>query len=247
MLQLKDLTNILLNTLFPIPCHICGQLVDCYTDGVACKSCWQKLLPFVEHSSCLRCSYPVTLAADYAPPPDCLRCRKLIFQSARAIGRYEGALRAEILHLKKYPTISQRLTQLIQQHFKFADIDAQHTLLMPVPLHPDREQARGFNQSEIIAQRLAQISGLKIDNVSLIRYKSTAKHRAGMDFNARTVSVAQAFKIVRPRLIANQQIILIDDILTTGSTVSACASTLLAAGATSVNVFTLARVVSSAH
>jgi competence protein ComFC len=113
-------------------------------------------------------------------------------------------------------------------------------LIVPVPLHPERERERGFNQAAVLARSLAKSTGLRCDEHSLIRSVHTERHRTGMDARARRESVADAFVVKRPRLIQNQRVLLVDDVFTTGATVSACAAALIEAGA-KVYVLTVAR------
>ena len=112
---------------------------------------------------------------------------------------------------------------------------------MPVPLHRERQKLRGFNQASVIAHALSAKVSLPVDEVSLVRVEHTERHRAGMDARDRRESVETAFAVAHPALIAGERILLIDDVFTTGSTVSACASALFAAGAEKVFVLTLAR------
>lgn len=110
-----------------------------------------------------------------------------------------------------------------------------------MPLHAKRVRARGFNQASVIAHGLSKSLGMPLDDVSLVRVSATEKYRAGMDAKGRQDTVSGAFEVRYPRLVENEEILLIDDVFTTGATVSACAETLLAAGAKSVFVLTLAR------
>jgi len=117
------------------------------------------------------------------------------------------------------------------------------TLIVPVPLHADRLAERGFNQALVLCHALASQTKLPLDEHSLARRTHTGRHRAGMDARSRLESVEDAFEVIRPRLIVNQSVLLVDDVLTTGATVSACAAVLLAAGAKEVLVLTVARPV----
>jgi ComF family protein len=102
---------------------------------------------------------------------------------------------------------------------------------------------RGFNQAQVLAEMLGRHFGISVDSFSLARSKHSPIHRVGMDEKARELSVKDAFSVVRPKLIKGQKILLIDDVLTTGATVSYCAKALKKAGAAEVNVLTLARAV----
>ncbi len=102
---------------------------------------------------------------------------------------------------------------------------------------------RGFNQAEIIAKSVANITGIPVDSHSLVRTTHTPMHRVGMDKRARELTVVNAFKVVRPNLIKGSRILLVDDVFTSGSTASNCAKALKKAGAERVKVLTLARAV----
>jgi competence protein ComFC len=115
------------------------------------------------------------------------------------------------------------------------------TRIVPVPLHPERERARGFNQAALLARELSRLTGLPADEGSLVRTAHTERHRAGMDAKARRESVENAFSVTHPRLIEGERVLLIDDVFTTGATVSACAEALRAAGARDVFALTIAR------
>jgi ComF family protein len=123
-----------------------------------------------------------------------------------------------------------------------APID-QATLIVPVPLHPERERQRGFNQAALLAEATARLTKLPIDQHSVVRRVHTERHRSGMDARARRESVANAFAVRRPDSIAGQRVLLVDDVFTTGATVSACAKVLQDAGAEDVFVLTVARPV----
>jgi ComF family protein len=114
-------------------------------------------------------------------------------------------------------------------------------LIIPVPLHAERERERGFNQAVLLARELARLSRLPLDEHSVVRRVHTERHRAGMDARARRDSVADAFAIRHPKLVAGQRVLLVDDVFTTGATVSACAAALKDAGAEEVYVLTIAR------
>ncbi|HVF86613.1 MAG TPA: hypothetical protein VM866_03445, partial [Pyrinomonadaceae bacterium] len=116
------------------------------------------------------------------------------------------------------------------------------TRIIPTPLHEKRERERGFNQAAVLGHTLAALSGLPIDEQSLVRVTGTEHHRAGMDSRGRRESVEEAFEVRRQRLIEGERPLLIDDVFTTGATASACAKALREAGAQEVFVLTAARV-----
>ena len=113
---------------------------------------------------------------------------------------------------------------------------------MPVPLHRLRQKQRGFNQAAIVARLISREFGLRLDDRSVMRIKPTERHRAGMDANDRSQSVERAFEVTRRSLIAGASVLLVDDVYTTGSTISAATHSLIDAGVQQVNVLTIARV-----
>jgi ComF family protein len=117
------------------------------------------------------------------------------------------------------------------------------TRIVPVPLHPERMRTRGFNQASIVAHALSKSLRLRVDEETLLRVSASEKYRAGLDAKGRHDTVAGAFEVSHPRLVANEDILLVDDVFTTGATVSACAEALLAAGAGNVRVLTVARAI----
>jgi ComF family protein len=243
MRQLRRISDAWLATIFPTPCQTCHQLVEASADGIVCQTCWNKSCPFDPAQTCRRCGYPAIIAPGYPPPADCVRCRALIFTSARACGPYQGALRATILYLKRRPYICPTLLARLNETLASEPALTACDRIIPVPLHAQRRRERGYNQAQIIADRLARLIDKPVDSESLERRRATVRHRAGLDIIDRQASLNNAFAVTRPRLIEGQALLLVDDLFTTGSTISACAATLLAAGARRVDVLTIARVI----
>jgi Predicted amidophosphoribosyltransferases len=160
--------------------------------------------------------------------------------AARAVGLYEGALRESVLFLKRQPTLSQHVETLLITAAKREPLNVS-TKIVPVPLHARRMRARGFNQASIVAQVLSKSLRLPLDDASLVRVSSSEKYRAGLDAKGRHDTVAGAFEVRHPKLVENEDILLVDDVFTTGATVSACAGALNTAGARNVFILTVAR------
>lgn len=217
---------------YPQICVICGQSVEQRRFDVACESCWTGTRIFTDDDEiCWKCG---------APGPACGRCVALAFTVARAVGIYEGAVRESALMLKRRPYLARHVENLLVAAAARAPL-SMSTTVMPVPLHPERLRARGFNQASVLARSLSKNLRLPLDDVSLLRISGSEKYRAGLDIKGRRDTVAGAFKVTHPRLVAGVDILLVDDVFTTGATVSACAAVLTAAGAKSVFVLTLAR------
>jgi ComF family protein len=113
--------------------------------------------------------------------------------------------------------------------------------IIPTPLHPERVVERGFNQAEVIARELASLTGLRVNSTAVSRVKKTERHRAGMGARERARSLENAFRVRAPRLVEGRAALLVDDVMTTGSTAGEIARALLDGGARTVNVLTLAR------
>jgi ComF family protein len=113
-------------------------------------------------------------------------------------------------------------------------------LVIPVPLHPKRERGRGFNQARLLAKEFGAGCGLPVSHSLLWRVRPTEVQSGGR--KEREHNVKGAFVAPRPDLVKNMKLLLIDDVLTTGATVSECTKVLLAAGAAEVSVYTLSRV-----
>ncbi|MFL6210476.1 MAG: phosphoribosyltransferase family protein [Pyrinomonadaceae bacterium] len=229
---------------YPQACAVCGAAhVERRADAPACAPCWRATRIFTGAETCCWKCGALALAelpAEQRADVRCRRCDAEAFTAARAVGVYEGALRAAVLTLKRTPHVGAQLGHLLfiaQQRPPIAGA----TRIIPVPLHPERQRERGFNQAAVLAQAVARRTGLPLDERSLVRTTHTAQHRAGMDARARRETVATAFEVARPRLVAGETILLVDDVYTTGATVSACAHALTEAGATAVSVLTVAR------
>ena len=244
---LATATNLILDGLlalvYPQACAICQSCVSRRLLGVACEDCWQASRLFTEADTiCWKCGAASlgTIEPDKRATVRCRRCVDDAYTVARACGAYAGALQAVVLALKREANVSQYLLKLLVEAQQRPPLD-QSTVVMPVPLHPDREKERGFNQAAVIGRQLARRVKLPFVECSLIRTSHSERHRAGMDATARRDSVADAFAVRYPRLVQGENILLVDDVFTTGATVSACAEVLLAADAAAVFVLTIAR------
>jgi len=237
------LYDALLTLAYPQACTICGHSVEQRKFGVACESCWKSTRIFTgDESSCWKCGLPAVahVAQEFRDHLRCRRCDSQSFTVARAAGLYQGALRESVLLLKRQPHVSQHVEDLLVAAARREPLNSS-TRIIPVPLHSKRLKTRGFNQASIIAQTVAKALELPLDEVSLVRVSSTERYRAGLDVKGRRETVVGAFHIAQPRLVADENVLLIDDVFTTGATVSACAEALVAAGAKSVFVLTIGR------
>ena len=232
-MNLTRIYDAVLTLAYPQVCVICGRSVEQRRFGGVCEACWKGTRIFADDERiCLKCGAP--------DQERCGRCEELVFTAARAAGSYEGALRESVLLLKRQPYLPRHVEGLLEVVVRREPL-SRSTRVIPVPLHPKRLKTRGFNQASIIGQTVSKVLKLPLDEVSLVRVLTTEKYRAGMDTKGRRDTVAGAFRVAHPRLIAGEEILLVDDVFTTGATISACAEALIDSGAKRVFVVTIGR------
>jgi ComF family protein len=237
---LAHVTDPLLSLIYPQECTVCHENVEKRSDGAACAKCWDETRIF--DGSEMLCGKCGAYFGEKAAPVDvfCKKCDDYFFDKAFALGIYEKALAASIISLKNSPHLPIRISKLLLDRASdFANID----LIIPIPLSEQRKLERGFNQAEIVARKISKHIGIAVDSHSLERHLHTRIHRMGMDQKARELSVRNAFSVTRPKLITGKNILLVDDVSTSGATASYCAKVLIKNGASKVIVFTLARAV----
>jgi len=225
----------------PPLCPACRGLLG--NDGGLCAACWSKL-SFIAPPYCERLGTPF----GYDPGPGVLSTEAVshppAFARARAAVRYDDVASA-LVHALKYgdrldlaPTLGRWMVQAGGPILTEADA------LVPVPLHWRRLWARRFNQSAALAAVIAGQAKLPVVHAALTRVKATPQ-QVGLTASERASNVAGAFR-VRPEAraeVKDRRLVLIDDVLTSGATIDACARALLRAGAAAVDVLVFARVV----
>ncbi len=210
--------------------------------GVLEPEYWAKL-KFLTGAMCARCGVPFEIAVD--PDQVCGACiaRPPVYHRARAALEYGEVSRQIVLALKHRGRRDGLSTLAGWMATAGAELVADADLLVPVPLHYFRLVRRGFNQSAWLAAALARSTGTPVLVDALNRRKHTPI-QGGLSPDARRRNVEGAFAVSgrKRRRIAGKRILLIDDVLTTGATVQACARALKSGGAAGIDVLTLARV-----
>jgi ComF family protein len=192
------------------------------------------------------------VASDDCAEPRCGLCRRQgpPFLKAAAYGSYDGGLR-ELIHLLKYQQVrpaARVLGRMLAEVIAglAPAFEEARPWLVPVPLHPSRLRQRGFNQSELIAQEALKfqpaIRGLELHAAVLQRTRQT-ESQIGLTRHQRRENIRGAFNLTHPGEVQGRDILLVDDVFTTGTTVSECARVLRRAGATRVWVATVARTI----
>lgn len=238
--MLRSLSDPILSIIYPRECRVCGGEVDASEDGIACRGCWEETKLFSDNETlCYKCG-AFLFEGPRTDRAFCRKCDEQHYDRAFSLGHYEKALSATVLHLKRVPVVSSRLKRLFADLLRRSSIP-EHAIVIPVPLSARRLRERGFNQASVIANTISKHLGSALDETSLHRKIHTPMHRAGMDRKARASTVKNAFDVARPKLIENKDVLLVDDIFTSGATASSCADVLKQNGASSVSVMTIAR------
>src|SRR5579859_654627 len=247
---LVEAADALTSVLFPADCRICERLLLTSRRVPICEACLQSFAP-LQGPLCATCGLPESTwslgppsQSGHQQPADilCPACRmgSWGFDRARSFAEYKNALIRAIV-LLKFEQIeplgrwfAEHLRALASQHNLQADI------VVPVPLHRQRERERGYNQADLIARPLARLLGLPYRAVLLVRTRPRPNKQV-LTLEERWDSVRGAFATRPGSQVDNLRVLLVDDVMTTGATLDACARALRAAGAKSVIGLTVAR------
>lgn len=235
----------LLDLVFPPFCPACRAPLSEMRRGPLCGACWEALERFGP-PWCRTCGVPLAAALGAAATPLCGACRLRppVWSYARAAARYGDVVR-EALHALKFKGrrgLAAPLGDLVIEAGVARLPMGLPDLLVPVPLHPRRQRERGFNQASLLAHRIGEAWRVPVRDDTLVRIVATASQTA-LESHARRANVRNVFRLRRPESVAGRHVVVVDDILTTGATVSECALTLRAGGAATVGALTVARVV----
>lgn len=232
------------DALFPPRCAACGGPPGDGPDLTWCRACFEELA-FVTSPLCPCCGRPYAFTDDM---PDhlcgeCLRGR-FRFDAARSAAIYQGAVRRGILQLKFGGKLhwAPALGKLTALHAETRRILDRADVILPVPMHLRRVRRRGFNQAVLLARFAGRLSSRPVAVNALARARFT-KPQTRLSRDDRLRNVRGAFMVARPEAISGKAVVLLDDVFTTGTTLSECADAVKEAGAVWVGAVTVARVV----
>ena len=242
----KVVSASLFSLLFPSDCRICRSPLTTISSLPVCGPCLGQIAP-LEGLLCRCCGEKLFSSfADSEDGPLCGICRlaEPQFRRAVAYGPYEGALR-DLIHLFKYQGIKpagKLLGQLLHQATASLALP-DSVIVIPVPLWTGKRNARGFNQAEAIARTFMSFqhsSSIQLETAVLVRTRDTAS-QTGLTRHQRRANVRGAFAVVQREKVKGRSILIVDDVMTTGTTAAECARVLRRAGAKEVFVATVAR------
>ncbi|MFC2070676.1 ComF family protein [Chloroflexota bacterium] len=228
--QVAKLGGTALNLLFPQRCIGCGK-----EGQILCSSCHVSL-PRIMPPLCPLCGRPQSSGILC---PGCVSWQASI-DGIRSPFRFEGTIRQAVYQLKyrNLRVLTEPLSQLLHDYLSKNPVLGE--VLVPVPLHGKRLRERGYNQSGLLAKRLGKLTGITVVDDCLTRKLHTSPQARTSNVEERRGNVAAAFTC-RDDKLKDKELILIDDVSTSGATLDACAAALKESGAVSVWGLTLAR------
>jgi competence protein ComFC len=238
---LKTALDAALNFIYPPVCQLCGQERAGAGQGYVGGNCW-KGVRFVTAPFCDRCGLPYD--GDMTHPFHCANCAEVEFGFRFARSAVTAnAMMLDIIHRYKYHHalwFEPFLADVLARQARPALAGASWDLIVPVPLHPLKMRHRQFNQAERLARCLGHELALPV-NARVVRRVQFTETQTKLSRSQRADNVHSAFAPRRAGELHGQRVILVDDVMTTGATTSACAKALRQAGAGDVCVWTVAR------
>ena len=218
----SDMTKAALNLIFPLYCQACEKPLKYNNTFFLCQNCFEKLNN--------PAAFSFTAGKDF-----------LSFKKAYHCCPYEGTVK-DLIHKFKYGKkifLKNAFIYILYSLFTQKIASEKIDIIMPVPMHHKDEKKRGFNQSCILAKGLSEKTGIIFQN-TLLKLKGTLA-QAGLNRAERLKNIKNVFSCVKQQCIYNKDILLIDDVFTTGATIGECASVLNSCGAGSVTALTIAK------
>ncbi len=234
-----------LNLFFPQNCIFCSG--DRQGGGeYLCRTCFDDIC-LIHTPICFVCGVPADISYDYPKEGfSCGVCRQNPYQfdRARSLGHYDTVLRQLIHHFKyqKQLGVLSDINGLLEKYFSEYKKEYMNFTVSPIPLHFNKMRERGFDQAFLLARQVAGVLGAPLESALLRRITATSA-QATKTKTERAQNIKGAFEINRPERVAGKNVLLVDDVFTTGATANEAAKILKKAGADKVYIFTLGRVV----
>lgn len=238
----RECLALLRDVAYPMDCPICHTPSP--PGRALCPDCSDRL-PLNRENGCAICGAEAPLPeGERFICADCLRARPA-YEKALIAGRYSGDLRKLIINFKYHralwlaPDFIEMLTTpyLLDICAKCVSID----LVLPVPMLPQKERLRGYNQAEVLARAFAHDFHLPLNTRTLRRIRTADLTQTRLHRSERLKNAIASYRLRNPKAIKDKTLLLIDDVITTGATVNACATLLKEAGARAVYVAAIAR------
>lgn len=231
------------NLFYPMHCFGCRKSLHNEESQYICKGCWSEI-GYITGTRCARCG---TGLGDYAvtSKEGCVECRsqRFRFDSAFCVAYYEGVIK-ELIHQFKYrqqESLAEPLAKLLVQYAREIDLHSNNIdMAVAVPLHRSKRAERGFNQAELLVRNVGRSLNIDICAGGLKRVRNTPS-QTRQPYYRRAENVRGAFLARNPAKFRGKDILLVDDVLTSGLTASECAKALKDAGARKVYVLTVAK------
>jgi competence protein ComFC len=229
----------LLGIIFPNHCLHCEEIIS--ADGLFCQNCWPKL-QFISEPKCAICAYPFEFQAQSSICLNCLK-KKPAFDETIAVFSYNYILRKVISDLKyrDQTFLAKKLSKILFSKIQSRIND--FNLIIAVPLHKKRLQKRKFNQAVLLAKNIQKLEPrLEFFPDILIRtkYQKSQVELRKID-REKNLKTAFALNEKYRQIVKNKNILLLDDVMTTGATLQNCAKILKKSGAAKITVFTIAK------
>lgn len=235
MKYLARIKEYVLDLLFPPRClHCQAHLGEAEKDSWLCHTCENHI---IIHAT-LFCS-----VCGARLPENKKVCHKSSSYLLAAATKYDGPIRSVIRQFKYHgwPSLSKKIGKYLDKYIGNSGFSAKNYLVIPIPLHADKLKERGFNQAELLSLEIAGLLGLKMNKEALARTKKTSAQAELKDYEKRKDNIAGAFEVKNPEQVAGKNLILVDDVFTSGATMNEAVRVLRKAGAKKIVAFVIAK------
>jgi len=233
---LKKLKNIILDILFPPICLSCKNLLlEVESKDKICKKCLESIQTYSSFF-CPKCKSRI--------PDEHKSCHKEIKFLLAPVTDYQNSTVKNLIWFLKYhkwQSIIKIIKPVIESYLDILNYDFKNFIVIPIPLHPDRIKERGFNQSELIAKIFVNKTGASLSMNNLMRVKATKNQAELKNINERIANIENCFALSNPKEVENKDIVLVDDVFTSGSTMSEAVKILKQVGAKKIIAFVFAK------